>query len=594
MHRLTDTSNITTPKIVVMFYSSPQKKSSITTSSRAFFGEQQTPSPFFQPVVQPKLAINSPGDKYEQEADSMADRVMSIPQAEAAPSIQRKCKQCEEEEKGNLMRKATNDGGFHAPQHFESKLAESKGTGTPLPTDTQSFMENAFHADLSHVRIHDNTASTTMSNTIQAKAFTHGSDIYFNSGQYNPHSAEGKHLLAHELTHTQQQGKGGLSLQRQPADAPGQTSFRSANIPLEKWGDNVEQSYRRAGLVNAANAVRDCREWGACDKVLTEAEVYHMYSTGRQQAGLNDPKAQATQQANMAPLAAPLAAGSVRAGAATAVEGATETAAKTALERAAVRWGTASVIEGGASTAPAAAGATVSTVAIPVALGVYVAASIYDLINYGAFQNMLTRQGYIILPSPLGVCIGNCHQPKAPQPSPWLSGPDLLTPTTRQPLTPFDRYPFPFPNPSPWPEDEDKKNGCRSRWIEPKFGRYPCHSDYAKLFSGTRLEYQVTAPDGLTADFDAVRGDMLIEVKTGYEWLLNKHLSPEMQARKKQVISRFMDQSIRQFLIAAECGYDVEWYFNSKPVADMMRDELPHVEVKWRAFNCDKDSDFTW
>jgi hypothetical protein len=44
-----------------------------------------------------------------------------------------------------------------------------------------------------------------MNQSLSAKAFTHGNDVYFNKGQYKPKSSEGKHLLAHELAHVVQQ-----------------------------------------------------------------------------------------------------------------------------------------------------------------------------------------------------------------------------------------------------------------------------------------------------------------------------------------------------------------------------------------------------
>ena len=70
-------------------------------------------------------------------------------------------------------------------------------------------MEHGFGADFSNVRIHTDFEAAQMSSDIGAKAFTNGNDIYFNQNQYNPNSKEGKHLLAHELTHTIQQ-KGGI------------------------------------------------------------------------------------------------------------------------------------------------------------------------------------------------------------------------------------------------------------------------------------------------------------------------------------------------------------------------------------------------
>jgi hypothetical protein len=175
----------------------------------------QQKQPFFAPsFIQPKLTINEPGDKYEQEADAMADRVMRM----SAPTVQRKCTACEEEEKVQrekteeekpvqtmpLMRKA--EGGYTASPQLTSQLTSSKGGGSPLPGQTLASMNQAFGADFSKVRIHTGSQAAEMSQGIQAKAFTHGSDIYFNRGQYSPESSEGKRLLGHELTHVVQQG----------------------------------------------------------------------------------------------------------------------------------------------------------------------------------------------------------------------------------------------------------------------------------------------------------------------------------------------------------------------------------------------------
>ncbi len=168
--------------------------------------------------VQPKLTVNTPGDVYEQEADAMADRVMRMSATEnmrqpqpttglIGKSVQRKCSKCEEEEKKKpIMRKVENGAaGIPVSSSFASSLNDSKGGGSPLPRDTRNFMENAFSADFSSVRVHANNQASELSKGINAKAFTTGNDIYFNEGEYNPTSADGKHLLAHELTHTVQQ-----------------------------------------------------------------------------------------------------------------------------------------------------------------------------------------------------------------------------------------------------------------------------------------------------------------------------------------------------------------------------------------------------
>lgn len=89
--------------------------------------------------------------------------------------------------------------------YFSQSLESSKGKGNPLPDDTRSFMESRFNADFAGVRIHTDESSVQMNKEVHAQAFTHGNDIYFNSGKYSPSSSEGKTLLAHELTHTIQQ-----------------------------------------------------------------------------------------------------------------------------------------------------------------------------------------------------------------------------------------------------------------------------------------------------------------------------------------------------------------------------------------------------
>lgn len=113
----------------------------------------------------------------------------------------------------------TNTPGGAVSAQFHSSLNASKGGGTPLSGDTRSEMESHFGSDFSGVRVHTDGQAVQMNQDIGAKAFTHGNDIYFNRGQYDTGSSSGKHLLAHELTHTVQQGAAGKKVQRYPATA---------------------------------------------------------------------------------------------------------------------------------------------------------------------------------------------------------------------------------------------------------------------------------------------------------------------------------------------------------------------------------------
>lgn len=181
--------------------------------------------PFFSPAtVHPKLTVNAPNDKYEQEADAMADQVMRMSETEEdehaqmkplSTGIQRKCAACDDEEaqREPIMRKASG-GGFAAPANVSRELQSSKGGGSQLGSGILHRMNRGFGTDFSNVRVHTDSRAQRMSQNIQAKAFTHGSDVYFNRGAYQPGSSGGDRLLAHELTHVVQQGGGRKNAQR--------------------------------------------------------------------------------------------------------------------------------------------------------------------------------------------------------------------------------------------------------------------------------------------------------------------------------------------------------------------------------------------
>ncbi|MBK9337488.1 MAG: DUF4157 domain-containing protein [Lewinellaceae bacterium] len=85
-------------------------------------------------------------------------------------------------------------GGYTASPQLTSQLNSSKG-GDPLPSKTLASMNHAFGADFFRTDTLGPSGGNESRDT--GEAFTHGSDIYFNHGQYNPTSSEGKTLLAH-------------------------------------------------------------------------------------------------------------------------------------------------------------------------------------------------------------------------------------------------------------------------------------------------------------------------------------------------------------------------------------------------------------
>ena len=95
-----------------------------------------------------------------------------------------------------------------ASESVTNQINASRGGGHRMSENTHTFMESRFNTDFSGVNIHTDSNANQMSRELNAQAFTVGSDIYFNSAKYSPESDSGKHLLAHELTHTVQQGGG--------------------------------------------------------------------------------------------------------------------------------------------------------------------------------------------------------------------------------------------------------------------------------------------------------------------------------------------------------------------------------------------------
>jgi hypothetical protein len=209
---------------------------------------------------QAKLTIGQPGDVHEKEADAVASQVVRR-QADQKPVIQRKDgrllqrlatskedeklgthdarmeKDKEEPEKpvytkqmpgekkdkdkmgirkaedpkkkkkkgpgmGGVVRKKEANMASGA---VSAEIERQSGKGSPLPAKTLAEMNRSFGMDFGKVRIHHDDAAARLCCELNAQAFTHGLDIYFNEGKYNPESAEGKMLLAHELTHVAQQ-----------------------------------------------------------------------------------------------------------------------------------------------------------------------------------------------------------------------------------------------------------------------------------------------------------------------------------------------------------------------------------------------------
>jgi hypothetical protein len=131
-------------------------------------------------AVQPKLTMGLHGDRFEQQADRAAAALARAPGGQ--PRIQET---------------ASNSGGR-------------------LPENVQSYFEQRLGDDLNDVRVHYDSAAARSAAAFGAQAYTLGRDVVFGAGQYAPHTAEGRQLLAHELTHVVQQRRDAAAPRLQP------------------------------------------------------------------------------------------------------------------------------------------------------------------------------------------------------------------------------------------------------------------------------------------------------------------------------------------------------------------------------------------
>jgi phage-related protein len=156
-------------------------------------------------------------DKDEETQAKEDDEKEESAQAMALPGKEQEKELKKEEQKGKVMRKATAKAPKVVRSDIASRIKRSRGTGQQLPGETKRFMESRFGTDFGKVNIHTDTNAADLSKSLNAKAFTVGKDIFFNQGKFDPSSTEGKKLLAHELTHTIQQGAVEARPQEKPA-----------------------------------------------------------------------------------------------------------------------------------------------------------------------------------------------------------------------------------------------------------------------------------------------------------------------------------------------------------------------------------------
>lgn len=162
------------------------------------------------------------------------------------------------EEKNEPVQTKPGSGSTEVSSSLEQQISSSKGGGSAMPDELRSNMETNFGTDFSSVRIHTDNSAVQMSKNLNAQAFTTGSDIYFNTGKYDPGSSSGQHLLAHELTHVVQQGEGRVSPKEISDNASSAPSIQKSDAPKDPaTGKELIDHYTTLGFLDEEELGQD-------------------------------------------------------------------------------------------------------------------------------------------------------------------------------------------------------------------------------------------------------------------------------------------------------------------------------------------------
>ena len=186
-----------------------------------------------------------------------------------------------------IQRKAAGDGAVGPGELGELGDLGSRSSGAPLEGGVRSSMEQSFGRSFGDVRVHDDAAASDAASQINAEAFTAGNDIFFGEGKHDPESADGKHLLAHELAHVAQnngevaaKASGAGPSVSAPGDASEVAADRAADAVVrgEAVGDlggGSAQIHRAPGPVSNLDKLAAAKKKGEIFKILaamTDAE----------------------------------------------------------------------------------------------------------------------------------------------------------------------------------------------------------------------------------------------------------------------------------------------------------------------------------
>jgi hypothetical protein len=258
----------------------PLEREADAVAQRVTSGEASAAPPHVSALGQPADAARAPTVEEEEPEPVEGERVQrscsacdeEAGEGEPAPDAQaqharRECEECEE----NIQREPDGSdagdsacgaapgvgaGGSDAgvgpsDPHDGAAHGATRSQGEPLPLSLRFFFEPRFGRDLSGVRLHTGAEAASEARSLNARAYTVGQDIAFAAGQYSPETHDGRRLLAHELTHTIQQGS-----EASPTSALNRSTPGGGLVQRQEGARPAAAEQRRADRARADEAAR--------------------------------------------------------------------------------------------------------------------------------------------------------------------------------------------------------------------------------------------------------------------------------------------------------------------------------------------------
>lgn len=188
-------------------------------------------------VVQPQKTV-VPTD-ITQQAELLLRRKCACG---ASAGFAGECSECDDR-RLQVQRRANGPAKASCATSVVKDVLEEEGAG--LDEETRAFMESRFGHDFSSVRVHTDARAAESARSVNALAYTVGQHLVFARGYFQPQTQSGRHLIAHELTHTIQQGNS------RPAP---QTKLEvgEESDELEREADRIAERVMKGGLSGSA------------------------------------------------------------------------------------------------------------------------------------------------------------------------------------------------------------------------------------------------------------------------------------------------------------------------------------------------------